>query len=186
MKHRRSSDALPGLWAQRLYDEVRAAGYPGGYGCVWDYVRAVRPREVPERVVRFETPAGHQGQLDFAMFTLPWGRRHALVVVLSHSWLLWVCTGFTTWRTTTGRSGSSWGTATLAARRITTVRRFRGAPATAVGTGRERLARVFRERTASRPVEYFEHEEIATIRVQVEVSPLVASPGRLYRQPPEH
>ncbi len=82
---------FPGLSAQRLFDEVRAAGYPGGYSRVRDYVRAVRPREVPEPVVRFETPAGRQGQVDFATFTLPWGRRHALVVVLSHSRLLWLC-----------------------------------------------------------------------------------------------
>ncbi len=56
-----------------------------------DYVRAVRPREPTESVVRFETPAGRQGQVDFATFTLPWGRRHALVVVLSHSRLLGLC-----------------------------------------------------------------------------------------------
>ena len=55
-----------------------------------DYVRAVRPREPVEAVVRFETPPGRQGQVDFATFTLPWGRRHALVVVLSHSRLLWL------------------------------------------------------------------------------------------------
>ena len=28
--------------------------------------------------------------MDFGTFTLPWGRRHALVVVLSHSRLLWL------------------------------------------------------------------------------------------------
>ena len=55
-----------------------------------DYVRAVRPREPVEAVVRFETPAGRQGQVDFATFTLPWGRRHALVVVVRHSRLLWL------------------------------------------------------------------------------------------------
>ena len=84
-------EEYPGLSAQRLFDEVRAAGYPGGYSRVRDYVRAVRPREPTESVVRFETPAGRQGQVDFATFTLPWGRRHALVVVLSHSRLLWLC-----------------------------------------------------------------------------------------------
>ena len=76
-------EEFPGLSAQRLFDEVRAAGYPGGYSRVRDYVRAVRPREPTESVVRFETPAGRQGQVDFATFTLPWGRRHALVVVLT-------------------------------------------------------------------------------------------------------
>ena len=83
-------EEFPGLSAKRLFDEVRAAGYPGGYSRVRDYVRAVRPRESVEAVVRFETPAGRQGQVDFATFTLPWGRRHALVVVLSHSRLLWL------------------------------------------------------------------------------------------------
>ena len=40
--------------------------------------------------VRFETPAGRQGQVDFGTFTLPWGRRHALVIVLGYSRLLWL------------------------------------------------------------------------------------------------
>ena len=84
-------EEFPGLSAQRLFDEIRAAGYPGGYSRVRDYVRAARPCPAAEPVVRFETPAGHQGQVDFATFSLPWGRRHALVVVLSHSRLLWLC-----------------------------------------------------------------------------------------------
>ena len=83
-------EEFPGLSAKRLFDEGRAAGYHGGYSRVRDYVRAVRPREPVEAVVRFETPAGRQGPVDFATFTLPWGRRHALVVVLSHSRLLWL------------------------------------------------------------------------------------------------
>ena len=83
-------EQYPGLSAQRLFDEVRAAGYSGGYTRVRDYVRAVRPRPAAVPVVRFETPAGRQGQVDFATFSLPWGRRHALVVVLSYSRLLWL------------------------------------------------------------------------------------------------
>ena len=83
-------EQFPKLSAQRLFDEVRAAGYPGGYSRVRDYVRAVRPREPADAVVRFETPAGRQGQVDFGTFTLPWGRRHALLVVLGYSRLLWL------------------------------------------------------------------------------------------------
>ena len=83
-------EEFPELSAKRLFDEVRAAGYAGSYSRVRDYVRAVRPRPLVEPVVRFETPAGRQGQVDFGTFTLPWGRRHALVVVLSHSRLLWL------------------------------------------------------------------------------------------------
>ena len=80
----------PQLTAQRLYEEVRAAGYTGGYGSVRDYVRQVRPRPVADPVVRFETPPGRQGQVDFGSFRLPWGRRHALLVVLGYSRLLWL------------------------------------------------------------------------------------------------
>ena len=81
---------FPKLSARRLFEEVRAAGYPGGYTRVYDYARQVRPREPVEPVVRFETPPGRQGQVDFGTFTLPWGRRHALLVVLGHSRLLWL------------------------------------------------------------------------------------------------
>ena len=83
-------EEFPKLSARRLFDEVRAAGYPGSYERVNDYVRATRPREPVEPVVRFETPAGRQGQVDFGTFTLPWGRRHALVIVLGYSRLLWL------------------------------------------------------------------------------------------------
>ena len=81
---------FPRLSVQRLFVEVQAAGYPGSYGRVYDYVREARPREPVEPVERFETPPGHQGQVDFGTFTLPWGRRHALLVVLGHSRLLWL------------------------------------------------------------------------------------------------
>ena len=69
---------------------MRAAGYAGGYGRVRHYVSKVRPRDPVEPIVRFETPPGRQGQVDFGSFNLPWGRRHALVVVLGHSRLLWL------------------------------------------------------------------------------------------------
>ena len=83
-------EAYPLLTAQRLFEEIQAAGYPGGYTQVKAYVRQVRPRPAAEPVVRFETPAGFQGQVDFGTFTLPWGRRYALLVVLGYSRLLWL------------------------------------------------------------------------------------------------
>ena len=83
-------EEFPKLSARRLFDEIGAAGYAGCYSRVSDYVRATRPREPIEPVVRFETPAGRQGQVDFGTFRLPWGRRHALVVVLGYSRLLWL------------------------------------------------------------------------------------------------
>lgn len=81
---------FPRLTATRLFAEIRAAGYDGGYTQVKTFVRQVRPTPAPEPVVRFETPPGHQGQVDFAEFRLPWGKRYALVVVLAHSRLLWL------------------------------------------------------------------------------------------------
>lgn len=83
-------EAYPDLTAQRLFEEIRAAGYPGGYTQVKAHVRAVRPQPPADPVVRFETPAGYQGQVDFGVFDLPWGRRYALLVVLAYSRLLWL------------------------------------------------------------------------------------------------
>jgi hypothetical protein len=79
--------AYPELSAVRLLDEIRAAGYGGSYTQLKAYVRRVRPVLGPEPVIRFETPAGRQAQVDFARFR--WGVRYALLVVLGYSRLLW-------------------------------------------------------------------------------------------------
>lgn len=81
--------AYPQLSAVRLLEEIRAAGYTGGYSQLKAAVRQLRPVPPPEAVVRFETPAGRQGQVDFAEFRFPWGKRYALLVVLGYSRLLW-------------------------------------------------------------------------------------------------
>ncbi len=65
---------FPKLSAQRLFEELWAAGYAGGYTRVYDYVRKARPRDPVEPLQRFETWPGLQGQVDFATFTLPCGR----------------------------------------------------------------------------------------------------------------
>jgi len=83
-------ETYPELTAVRLFEEVRAAGYPGSLTQLKVFVRRVRPRPEPEPVVRFETPPGHQGQVDFAEVHLPWGKRHVLLVVLGYSRLLWL------------------------------------------------------------------------------------------------
>jgi transposase len=83
-------DAFPLLTAQRLFEELRGSGYPGGYTQLKRYVRQVRPHTPADPVVRFETPPGFQGQVDFGTFQLPWGRRYALLVVLGYSRLLWM------------------------------------------------------------------------------------------------
>ena len=45
----------------------------------------MRPRPGVEPVVRFETPPGHQAQVDYAHFKLPWGQRWALLFSVSYS-----------------------------------------------------------------------------------------------------
>ena len=81
--------AYPELSAVRLLDEIRAAGYVGGYSQLKAFVRRVRPMLPAERVIRFETPPGRQAQVDFARVRFPWGVRYALLVVLGYSRLLW-------------------------------------------------------------------------------------------------
>ncbi len=83
-------EAYPELSAVRLFEEVRAAGYPAGYEPVKLFVRSARPHSEPEPPVRFETPPAHQAQVDFAEFRFPWGKRYALLVVLGYSRLLWL------------------------------------------------------------------------------------------------
>ena len=83
-------DAYPELSAVRLLEEIRAAGYTGGYTQLKEYVRRMRPLPEPEPVVRFETPAGRQAQVDFARFRFHWGVRYALLVVLGYSRVLWL------------------------------------------------------------------------------------------------
>jgi len=83
-------DAYSELSAVRLFEEIKAAGYPGGYSQVKEYVRTVRPQPPEEPIVRFETPPGRQGQVDFADFRLPWGKRYALLVVLGYSRIFWL------------------------------------------------------------------------------------------------
>ena len=83
-------EAYPKLSSVRLLEEIRAAGYDGGYTQLKEYVRSVRPRPPVEPVIRFETAPGRQVQVDFADFKFDWGKRYALMVVLGYSRLLWV------------------------------------------------------------------------------------------------
>jgi transposase len=63
--------AFPDLSAVRLTREVRERGYTGAYTAVKRVVAAIRPNDGPKPFeVRFETPAGHQAQVDFARFVV--------------------------------------------------------------------------------------------------------------------
>jgi transposase len=81
--------AFPELSAVRVLTEIRAAGYAGGYSQLKAFVRRIRPTPPTDPVIRFETPAGKQAQVDFAHFQFSFGVRYALLVVLGYSRLLW-------------------------------------------------------------------------------------------------
>ncbi|MEX3765258.1 IS21 family transposase, partial [Paraburkholderia phenoliruptrix] len=87
---------FPDLSVERLLREVRAMGYVGGRTALGDLVREVRPPRQRGFEVRFETPAGHQAQVDFAHFNVEFddvpGQRRSIwlfSIVLGHSRYLW-------------------------------------------------------------------------------------------------
>ncbi|WP_184807926.1 IS21 family transposase [Nitrospirillum iridis] len=88
--------AVPGLSARRLLREIQALGYPGGYTAVKDYLRTVRPAAAKGYEQRFETPPGHQAQVDFAHFKTSFTDEPGVErvvwlfsLVLGHSRMLW-------------------------------------------------------------------------------------------------
>jgi transposase len=58
----------PELTAKRLLEEIQGQGFTGGYSILKDYVTTIRPKKEPIAVLRFETPPGHQAQVDWAEF----------------------------------------------------------------------------------------------------------------------
>lgn len=89
-------EAYPELSTKRLQREIAQRGYQGGYSILAEFVAQVRPQAKVDFEVRFETPAGEQGQVDFANFSLAFldepeqPRRIALfAMVLGHSRKLW-------------------------------------------------------------------------------------------------
>lgn len=88
--------AFPDLSGRRLLREIRGMGYRGGYTAVTDYLRDARPVRAPRFERRFETPAGRQGQVDFAQFRVEFADEPGVVrivwlftMVLGHSRWLW-------------------------------------------------------------------------------------------------
>lgn len=80
-----------GVWnAEVLLRELRQQGYTGGYTLVKDYLQPQRQASHEVAVRRFETPPGHQAQLDWGELghlETPEGRRvlYGLVCTLGHS-----------------------------------------------------------------------------------------------------
>jgi transposase len=72
-----------GVWnARALMRELRERGYTGGYTILTDWLRPQRREGAAVAVRRFETPAGHQGQMD-------WGHMGSIVEADGTEHKLW-------------------------------------------------------------------------------------------------
>jgi transposase len=67
-------EKYPDMTGVRVYEEICGNGFDGGQSIVKDYLRKIRPRQKKEPVVRFETPPGYQGQMDWSPYTLNFTR----------------------------------------------------------------------------------------------------------------
>lgn len=68
----------PDITATRVFEELRTAGYAGGYTILRERINELRPRPSAKLVQRFETGPGRQAQMDYASYTLEFsqeGRR---------------------------------------------------------------------------------------------------------------
>lgn len=74
-----------------LHREIRAMGFDGTERTVRRFVAGLYPKAEAEPVVRYETPAGHQAQMDWGEYRLDDGSRvYAFVGMLSYSRWLYV------------------------------------------------------------------------------------------------
>jgi len=63
-------EKYPKITGERLFEELRLAGYEGGISILRDRLRSVRPGPKQTPVIRFETEPGIQGQMDWSPYRI--------------------------------------------------------------------------------------------------------------------
>jgi len=79
----------PKLTAARLFDMVKARGYPGGASLFRQRIAQMRPRKQPEAFLRLKTLPGEQAQVDWGHFgkiTIGRATRQLMAFVMVLSW----------------------------------------------------------------------------------------------------
>ncbi len=71
--------------AEVLYDEIREMGYRGGRSILKEFMHPFRALAKEKATVRFETPPGHQAQVDWGTFKKP-GRKRVQGFVMTLGW----------------------------------------------------------------------------------------------------
>lgn len=80
-------ETYPDITGQRVFEELRDAGYEGGISILREKLKELRPKPKCEPIVRFETAPAKQGQMDWSPYKLKL-RCGRILQVLCFSYIL--------------------------------------------------------------------------------------------------